>query len=460
MSTLEFVIQSKLGDLGKRMDQATPDQLHPHRVYLTALDRATYSQVAWTPKDVEQIRRSLARTLKLLALTKGHVVIAASHLIESELARELILPYPDLISRRIIVPALRDDFASCTAFLEAKKASPSREEASLYDGEEQNAVAELVESEGLVVRWNPATTSGWFKCRLLYDLRDDRSLLRSLLSRRGLIVPDGLCEELEQAPVLSRGFVYQVSQQYGDLSFREIVNNYADFLYYLAGAKAVQSEGFLPQESIVDFGLRDIDSARCPLSEQKIFTKLFVDAVKAATSTHFPEDLLDALQFPDVIQLHEIALDQSFVDKYNAILVRTKTALEIHDPERLVLLMNELLALEAGLQRAFTDAVSKELPSKLRDLQISCGASLIHALMSLIVFPYGVLTGMKDILISALRFLQRDTLVTDIQDRINNLIGAIRRHARAALGGEAPTLLNFVDQLKEQYIRQLRGKGG
>ena len=98
------------------MDQATPEQLHPHRVYFTALDRVTYSQVAWTQKDVEGIKNSLARTLKLLSLTKGHVVIAASHLLESELAREIILPYPELISRRIIVPALREDFASCNAF--------------------------------------------------------------------------------------------------------------------------------------------------------------------------------------------------------------------------------------------------------------------------------------------------------------------------------------------------------
>ena len=306
------------------MDQATPEQLHPHRVYFTALDRVTYSQVAWTPDDVDQIKNSLARTLKLLALTKGHVVIAASHLLESELARELILPYPELISRRIIVPALRDDFTSCTAFLEAKRSSPSPGEATLYAGQDQKAVASLVDSEGLVVRWNQAAASGWFKDRLLRDLRDEKSLVRSLLSRQSLVVPDKLCRELEEAPALSRGLIYQATQRHGDLSFREIVNSYVDFLYYLGGARAVQSEGILPQESIVDFGLRDLESKRCPLSEHEIFTKLFVDAVKAATSTHFPEDLLDALELPDILRLHAIAVDQSFVDKYNAIQTTTK----------------------------------------------------------------------------------------------------------------------------------------
>jgi hypothetical protein len=56
-------------------------------VYFTEFDRVTYSQVAWAADEVEAIRRNMERKLKLVALTKGHVVIAASHLLESELAQ-------------------------------------------------------------------------------------------------------------------------------------------------------------------------------------------------------------------------------------------------------------------------------------------------------------------------------------------------------------------------------------
>ncbi len=56
------------------MDQTKSDQLSPHSVYFTEFDRVTYSQVAWTPNDVEEIKRNLNRKLKLLTLTKGHVV--------------------------------------------------------------------------------------------------------------------------------------------------------------------------------------------------------------------------------------------------------------------------------------------------------------------------------------------------------------------------------------------------
>ncbi len=111
--------------------------------------------------------------------------------------------------------------------------------------------------------------------------------------------------------------------------------------------------------------------------------------------------------------------------------------------------------LKIVINRAFADAVSKEVPAKLREIQIGGFTVLIHALTSLIIFPYGALTGMKDILVSALRVLQRDSLASDIQNRINERVGALRRRAAKALGGEKPTLLNFIEELKAQYMRQL-----
>jgi len=75
------------------MRSVFPESIRASRVYFTEFDRVTYSQVAWTPADVSAIRRNMERKLKLVALVKGHVVIAASHLLESELAHEVLLPH-------------------------------------------------------------------------------------------------------------------------------------------------------------------------------------------------------------------------------------------------------------------------------------------------------------------------------------------------------------------------------
>ncbi|HED01219.1 MAG TPA: hypothetical protein ENN18_12745 [Proteobacteria bacterium] len=67
-----------------------PIDLKIPRAYFTEFDRITYSQVAWTAEDVEEIKRNLERKVKLLGLIKGVLIIATSHLFESELAQEFI----------------------------------------------------------------------------------------------------------------------------------------------------------------------------------------------------------------------------------------------------------------------------------------------------------------------------------------------------------------------------------
>ena len=116
---------------------------------------------------------------------------------------------------------------------------------------------------------------------------------------------------------------------------------YADFVYYLSGARAVCSEGILPQENLMDFSLSDLVGGRTNLSDMEVFFKMFVDLVKAATNTHFPVDLLDALSIDDILDLHSLAVDERFVEKYNTIQEKTKEGLAIRDPERLVLVMEE-----------------------------------------------------------------------------------------------------------------------
>lgn len=446
-----------IGGWNQTMDDLQLSELTTNRVYFTELDRITYSQVAWTPSDVDEIKRTLGRKLKLLALTKGHVVIAASHLLESELARELILPNPELLLERIIVPALRSDYASCGAFLDAKRDSDSPGEKQLYHGDEQREMAQLVDSSSLVVRWDPSETSGWFKKRLLSDIRNERSLVSVRLQEKGLTVPSSLEAELESAPTLSRGLVYQATKHCNNLALQEIIGGYADFLYYLSGAKAVQSEGILPQENLVDFRISDLDSSCLRLSEHEVFFKVFIDTVKAHTSAHFPADLLDALSVADAIALHRLAMESQFVDRYNTIQQKTKEGLAITDPEKLVLLMDELLTFEEDLHRNYSKALDSEMPSRLRQMRTMTTAAFLNAIASLVVLPYGAIVGTTDIIVSGLRVLNRDQLASGIQARIADGLRFLESLTMRLAGFDKPVLLDFVDRLKARYELRIRG---
>lgn len=430
------------------------DHLNANRVYFTEFDRATYSQVAWIEDDIEEIMLSLERKIKLLALTKGHIVVAASHLLESELARELLLPCPELFSERIIVPALRNDYASCTDFLEAKQQSDAAGERELYLGDEQREMAQLIDASVLVARWNPAETSGWFKTRLVGDLRDDTSLVSIHLRAKGLHVPEVLCREIDEFPNLSRGTIYKATERHGNLPFREIVNAYADFLYYLSGAKAVQSEGVLPQENIVDFSFTDLEDQTVSLSEHEVFFKVFIDTVKAATSTHFPADFLDALTIEDTVRLHQIASDEQFIRKYNLIQQRTKDGLTLSDPERLVLLMEELLEYEGELHTQFSQTIDAELPSRLRQMRANRVAQLVHAIASLIVVPYGAICGIKDVIVSGLGVVNTDGLKSRVENKIARGMHTLEWCVVEKFEKQ-PVMLRFVDEMKRRYAEKM-----
>lgn len=436
------------------MKRVPGNQLRANRVYFTELDRVTYSQVAWTDADLDEIRRTLERKLKLLALVKGSVVIAASHLLESELARELIRPYPDLLQRGIIVPALRSEFPTCRAFLAYKLEGPSSE-ARLYMGSEQDEMADIIDDSAIAVSWNVAETSQWFKQRLLSELRDPKGLLAAAAKRQGTKIPASLSNDIEDLATLSRGSVYKLTSRFSSVDLREAICGYADFAYYLAGALAVNAEGVLPQENILDFGLSELVGRETPLSEQEVFFKIFLDTVMATTATHFPADFLDALSMTDAIDLHEIAISEHFVDKYNAIQAMTKQGLQLHDPEGLVLLLDELEQFEQELHVTFKGELEREVPAYLRDCLAAREGAFLHAVASLVFTGYGAAVGSKDILISGMRLLGLEAMSKGLEDRMKAGLDACRRLLLRGARGENAVLLEHVDRMKRRYMAKM-----
>lgn len=307
----------------------------------------------------------------------------------------------------------------------------------------------------LAVKWEVNQTSGWFKKRLLSDMEDDQSLLRSCLREGGSVIPPGLISQINESPMLSRQDVYLAAKATEDKHLWSILCEYADFLYYLTGARAVCSEGLLPQENILDFSLSDLAGGRTRLSESEVFFKMFVDLVKAATHTHFPLDMLDALSIDDVLDLHCVAVEDRFVEKYNAIQQKTKDGLAIHDPERLVLLMEELEEFERQLHDEYRIAIEKELPKYLRDRKKAKAAKFLNASASLFLSPWGIATGAKDMVVSGLELAGIGRIADTTQDRIQRRIKACSGLlGKAKLEGK-PILLGFVKRLQERYAKRM-----
>ena len=436
------------------MKLVSGDSLLRCRIYLTIFDRITYSQVAWSASDVEDIKKALERKLKFLILIKGHVVIAASHLLESELAHEILLSHPRLFSEGIVVPALRSEFQTFEQFLDARISEGK--ESSDCGKAERRAVAEMLDATvALAVSWHIEQASQWFQQRLIAELQDEQSLLRSCLRQGQIIVPPDIVGQIAELSNLSRNDVYQIGKKTRDKHFWEILCNYTDFVYYLSGARAVESEGVLPQESLMDFSLSDMAGGRTHLSDMEVFFKIFVDILKAATHTHFPIDVLDALEIEDALDLHHVAVNQQFIEKYNTIQERAKEGLTLHDPERLVMLMEELEQYEIDLHNEYHHAIEAELPGSMQDRKRARGGKLLNAVASLLIPYWGAPANARDIVVSGLELCGQQRMSKTINRRIGQSAKACMEIADRRDMKSRPALLGFAKEICKRYAGKL-----
>lgn len=432
-----------------------PNEINNSRVYLADFDRVTYSQVAWTDEDVEQLVVNYQRKIKLLLLVKGHVIIPLPHLIESELAREVIGNFPDLFSCGAVLPTLPPKIDTAKDFLQYQLKSVKESDADLYRGSEPQEMAALMDETAQFVRWEDKRSTDWFRQRLLTDMQDAQSLLRLTFQERKLKLPLKTFRRLEKIANFDRTDVYLAAKELGDLPRWELLSSYADFLYYLSDALSVESEGLLPQENLLDFSLSDLANGKTRLSEYEVFTKLFIDTVKAITCTHFPADFLDALSIPDAIELHGIAMQNDFIEKYHSIQKTTKDSLDLHDPERLVLTLTELETYETELHAQFEQALHRELPPHLRERRALTIGDMLHTLATLVIPFYGNVDAARELLISGLAVIGQDEVTKRVSRRVSAGVDAVENLVDRRDISDRAVLLDFAKKMKTKYAEYL-----
>ncbi|MCP4214237.1 MAG: hypothetical protein GY765_06250, partial [bacterium] len=318
------------------MKYIDPQNLSTPRTYFTGFDRVTYSQVAWTEKDVEEIKINLERKMKLLGCVKGKVIIMASHLFESELAQEFIVENPIVLEEGIILPALMSRDKDFSMYLERKReTSKERDNYLTRDKDKINCL--LAGSVDTVIKWDVDPTTDWFKQRLIRDLEDERSVLRFNLADVPMANISEVTSRINEIDAPSRGEIYSLAKNSGNKTLWFRLCDYVDFVYYLSGARAVNSEGILPQENLINFSITDLACGKIKLSEYEIFYRIFLNIIKEKTQKLFPVEILDSLTFKDIVELRKNLLHSGFVEKYNSMMEKTKKRVEITDTEQLIL---------------------------------------------------------------------------------------------------------------------------
>ena len=290
--------------------------------------------------------------------------------------------------------------------------------------------------------------------KLVKDLLDPKSLVRLTLSHQNIILPADLTFAISKIDVISRGKVAAIVGQYKNPELENIIISYANFIYYLSGARTVNSEGVLPQENLVDFSISDLLGSKTKLTDSEIFFKIFIDTVKAKTSTIFPTDFLDSISIKNAVELRKIAIEKSFTEKYNLIQVKTKEALNIHDADRLVLLMTELEQFENELYHEFSHSLDSELPTRIREKKQRATGKVVHSIASLFI-PFFSPESYRELVISGLTLAGKDEVAHRVDDKINRGLFACETMLEKMKILDRQILLDFVDEMKKKYTSNM-----
>lgn len=429
-------------------------------VYFTQFDRTSYTQWQMDLKEVDELVLDLERRIKLLSLLKGHITVAASHLIESELAQEFVIKHPILLEEKILVPALAATYRNFTELVEVKRDSRAKGEAELYsDGRPSVAhgyprPSELArfldEKAALCVRWNARKTREYFRQRLIADLTNKDSLLRINLMGISDKEISRLVKQIQSVKIFSRNAVNAIAGRSDEKAVRLLVPSYSDFIYYLAGALAVNCEGVLPQENLIDFSFTDLVNRKTRLSEYDIFYKIFIDIIESRVQKYLPADVLDRLSFREVVDLRSTLQGKNFIEKYNRVVELPKAVKDVSDPERLVLNMKELDEYETELRGLFRQCIELEVCKKE---EIKTGMSGLRVLgnVAKVVTFLGTAESVYKVIVNLMGYFGMGQYHVNLEKEIGRRLKELRTFVDTSSQLEKPIFLEFLKEVTEKY---------
>ena len=333
----------------KRID---PTSFVGPRAYFTTFD---YRIVA-RKRDRSRLRLDVERKLKILLLTKAHIVCAASHL-TSPFAFNFFRDNPVLLNSGAVTPALRTDKPDIAAVFEKVK---------IPQGKKAEMVAFFEDNIVQCVNWDFADNAQWFRDSFLRELTTPQSVMRRQLAKLPAGELESLIGEVQREPTLGRDQIDDASRAFPRKE-RRVVITFRELLYHISGARVVHCESTLPQENYVDYSLADMKKGEVILSEQKVFWKIFCElAFETLYKAVLPLEILDGVSFDEILQLRQPLTEGLFMDEYDRMVEKAIAGARTEKPEGFLHDLNELLGMREALAKAFDSTFEKELRVLLR----------------------------------------------------------------------------------------------
>ncbi|MBI1929075.1 hypothetical protein HYR99_33120 [Candidatus Poribacteria bacterium] len=361
------------------MDRMTPLELEAPKVYFTETD-----PLLLTPINSLE----LSEKLKILCILNETVVIAATHLLESQMVRKVFLEkgitnLMPLLNEGIIVPALRDECDSFKELVRIKQENPQSER--FYDKYE-NEIGSLLDDNTLkVVKWNAPVTSEEFKESLI-KIIDSSNFRKKLAVNKESV--DALIEHLTVGGSLSRSIVEQAIKLLPEGKRRDRVRNLVNLSYYLSGAYAVQCDPVVHHNDLYGLWDKFQIAPKIPSNQYTSFyndIELFKRFLKDFA---VDESVLIRLDADTILEIRNESITKSFRRAYVTVISEAaKGRLSNESVDRYNEMKDSLLRLmdEAASQNMTRRQIQTRKASKI--IKTASVSSLITGIASFVPLP-------------------------------------------------------------------------
>lgn len=431
------------------MRRIDPTTFHGPRAYFTDFD---YTIVRFK-HDAEAYRREVERRLKIILLTKKTVVCASSHL-ASEFAYSIFNDNPILLTQKMVIPALRKDKEHITDYLKGKRIKSSMKE-------KMQSFYESYVNE--VVNWEFIENVTWFRNKLLATLTDEYSVIRRNLRGISKQKIHSLVREMQKENVATRDLILKNISTWS-IKEQKTLLNFVNLIYHMSGARVVNCESTLPQESYIDYSLTDFSMRRTTLSETQIFLKIFFElAFEILNKNPLPVELLDELSFEDIYYLRKPLEKGAFQRKYDNLIQSCVQMLR--DASGVIYDIAKPIEILDQISKTFEEIFEKELPEflnkkhqkitkELRKSTLSLGLGVAGTLpiLSPIITPLSLALSSRELFINLSQYFKSRDELKDYNTYLKRKERMLREFIRKYPISEKSVFLDALDLLTNTLL--------
>jgi len=215
------------------MNKVNIKKLKGFKVYFTEADDLGQRLYMVSKSD-------LTLKLKLWLLLSDHIMLAGSHIFESELTASILKENPLLLETGVVVPDLRDECRDFFDFVKLKR--EERDPGFQKDLRKLMEMADFLNKHTRqTVLWSAHPIREAFRDTLVKDLLNKDSVLRRKLLGVSTEPLQKLTWELGNTSSLSRKAIGNLAEKYLGRK-KAVLIKYANIIYYLWGAAHLESE--------------------------------------------------------------------------------------------------------------------------------------------------------------------------------------------------------------------------